>query len=216
MNLGIAIFLSSIFLGSIWLYYITRDRWNWKKIFKWFGIIVLSIGIILSGVLIYKSIIKKEGSTRRNEVSNDNLRVKELKEFRREKLTILGDFELGITQSEVKFLFGKPQIVSQKPEVWVYQQGLDKYLLYFIDKKIISITEFFYSDFEFESTEEVIMKWGEPTERINFADDFKKLFLYKDYNLFLTFYKNKVLKKGIYLPQYENEVKKLILSQHYF
>ena len=32
MNLGLAIFLSAVFLGTVALYIATMDRWNWKKI----------------------------------------------------------------------------------------------------------------------------------------------------------------------------------------
>jgi hypothetical protein len=35
MELGTGIFLSSVFLGTIFLYVSTRDRWNWKKYFLW-------------------------------------------------------------------------------------------------------------------------------------------------------------------------------------
>ena len=35
MNLGLAIFLSSLFIGMIWLYSFTKDKWDWKKHSKW-------------------------------------------------------------------------------------------------------------------------------------------------------------------------------------
>ena len=31
MDLGLAIFLSSVFLGLIYLYNSTKDRWDWRK-----------------------------------------------------------------------------------------------------------------------------------------------------------------------------------------
>ena len=66
MNLGLAIFLSAIFLGSIWLYYITKDRWNWKKIWmktlKYLGLIILLIAIIIGIVQLVKYIQSKDSS----------------------------------------------------------------------------------------------------------------------------------------------------------
>lgn len=219
MNLGLAIFLSAIFLGCIWLYYITRDRWNWKKIFKWFSIIILTFGIILIGVIIYQKIIQSNVTS--TTYSSDNYIIEErkeiLKNFKREKLTTLDDFNLGDTQSKIKFYFGSPQKVYQNPNIWIYGKGYwANYILYFINQKVIFINDRHYSDLYFNKTEEIIMKWGEPIKKINFADDYKRLFIYSQYNLFFIFYRNTVTSYGIYLPEYEKEVEDLIISQKYF
>jgi len=47
MTLGLGIFLSSLFLGIIYLFVSTKDRWNWKKIlFIWPLYFVLVVGVI--------------------------------------------------------------------------------------------------------------------------------------------------------------------------
>jgi len=218
MNLGLAIFLSSIFLGGIWLYYITRDGWNWKKIIKWLGSIIVLLLIVIGGILFYQNFINKKHSYIEKENSNDltELRKEKLKDFKRERLTMLGGFELGKTQSDIKFLYGHPESIYKKGlEVWRYEEGLDSYILYFVDKKIISVTTYYYDPL-FKTTEDIRVKWGEPVKIINFADDYKKLFFYTDYNLYFTFDMNKAIWQGIFLTQYEKEVKDLILSQQYF
>jgi len=47
MNLGLAIFLSSLFIGMIWLYSFTKDKWNWKKYSKWIIASLIFIFIFL-------------------------------------------------------------------------------------------------------------------------------------------------------------------------
>ena len=47
MSLGLGIFLSSLFLGIIFLFVSTKDRWNWKKIlFIWPLCFVLIVGVV--------------------------------------------------------------------------------------------------------------------------------------------------------------------------
>ena len=47
MSLGLGIFLSSLFLGIIFLFVSTKDRWKWKKIlFIWPLCFVLVVGVI--------------------------------------------------------------------------------------------------------------------------------------------------------------------------
>src|SRR5437867_11361767 len=44
MNLGTGIFLGLIFLGVIWLYVATWQRWRWKRIMAWlFGVIAAPV-----------------------------------------------------------------------------------------------------------------------------------------------------------------------------
>lgn len=56
MTIGTAIFLSALILGSVWLYVVTRGRWNWKFIAK-LGIEVSKPRpLIVSAVPIIKSL----------------------------------------------------------------------------------------------------------------------------------------------------------------
>jgi len=54
MNLGLAIFLSAVFLGTVALYIATMDRWNWKKIVirPLLGVLLL-LGLCGVGLLLW-------------------------------------------------------------------------------------------------------------------------------------------------------------------
>ncbi|QQS37036.1 MAG: hypothetical protein IPM56_03525 [Ignavibacteriales bacterium] len=221
MNLGLSIFLSTILICSVWLYYITRDRWRWNKILKVVAILGGISAIVLLSIFVYNEFLKTKPIKKEIlslEESRDERRKEILSKFKPEKLTKLGNFELGESQSNIKFRNGKPQKIFSSPEIWVYRNHGD-YFLFFIDKKIVSIITDRYElmdKYYFEKTEEIIMKWGKPQIEIDFADDYKKLFLYSKYNLLFTFFGNERVVEGIYLVQYEKEVKELILSQKYF
>src|SRR5665647_3113793 len=63
MNLGLAIFLSAIFLGLIWLYSLTKDKISFnfvKKIKIKYLIIVFLIGIITITSYFYCPLIKNQ------------------------------------------------------------------------------------------------------------------------------------------------------------
>ncbi len=40
MDIGTGIFFGLVFLGLVWLYVATRDRWRWKRIIIWFSVLV--------------------------------------------------------------------------------------------------------------------------------------------------------------------------------
>lgn len=96
MSFGIAIFLSSLFLGTVTLYIATKDRCNWKKI-----ILLPVAGLILlaCGLWIYNTI-----------------------EQRPKVATSLWDIPLGATEGDVKFLKGAPKSVSKDKgeDKWEY------------------------------------------------------------------------------------------------
>jgi hypothetical protein len=47
MEIGTAIFLSSVMLGTIALYIATMDRWPWKRVAQAFGLFVLAIIVVI-------------------------------------------------------------------------------------------------------------------------------------------------------------------------
>ena len=214
MKLGLSIFLSTVLICSICLYYLSRDRWNWQKIFIWFGLLIAVVMIFLIGNGIYKTYIEKKTSVIKSK-SNEEVRIELLKYFKPQKQTKLYDIELGESQANIKFNKGLPSSVYGKPEVWNYT-GEGQPILLFVNKKIVAIISNWYFEPSFNKTEEIIMKWGEPQMKIIYDNGLRKLFLYSNYNMLYTFMKNKVIYEGIYLPEYEKEVKELILSNKIF
>jgi len=106
MNLGLAIFLSAVFLGIIVLFIATKDRWNWRKIVLlpiksavW-AILVLSI---LGGIGLYV-----------NEVLLNRPKLQ----------TSFWGISLDSTEADVKFTKGTPTDSSgdDNRKVWHYKQ----------------------------------------------------------------------------------------------
>jgi hypothetical protein len=58
MSIGLGIFLASLYLGTIYLYVQTRDRWNWSKLIARSGFLV--VGGAMGAALIYGGIVGYE------------------------------------------------------------------------------------------------------------------------------------------------------------
>ncbi len=117
MNLGLAIFLSAVFLGTVALYIATMDRWNWKKIIfrPLLGGLLL---IVLSGVglLLWVYWPQAEKTTRTFRPEELQLRL----------FNLVGDVvtevPLGSSKADVRFLKGEP--TSELPDRWRYSTML--------------------------------------------------------------------------------------------
>jgi len=97
MNTGLAILLSSIFIGLIILYISTKDSWSWKKILirLTISIFIITFTVII-GIIVYSEI--KD-------------RPRHAAEF--------WDISLGASKADVKFLKGKPKgYINQN--TWIY------------------------------------------------------------------------------------------------
>ena len=116
MNLGLAIFLSAVFLGTVALYIATMDRWNWKKIIirPLLGGLLL---VVLSGVglLLWVYWPQAEKTTR-------TVRLEELGPFPLFNLAgdIVTKVPLGSSKADVRFLKGEPTETSKVPDRWRY------------------------------------------------------------------------------------------------
>ena len=58
MDVGLAVFLGFLILATVFLYNVTKDRWNWKKIIKviiWIPIILIVVLFIVSAINDYFS-----------------------------------------------------------------------------------------------------------------------------------------------------------------
>src|SRR3989338_323971 len=96
MSLGVAIFLSSVFVGTVALFIATKDRWNWKRIFLW---PLAALILIAAGLWIYNTI-----------------------EQRPKVQTTFWDIRIGATEGDVKFLKGSPSDgpINKDRDEWVY------------------------------------------------------------------------------------------------
>jgi hypothetical protein len=93
MSIGLGIFLSSLCLGTIALYGITKDRWNWRRIGRNISLGLLVIAIAGAGVYFWNDLptfIPKQ-----NEYAG---------------------LRLGMTQEEVQYIKGHPPTVLGEAE----------------------------------------------------------------------------------------------------
>jgi len=201
MNLGLSIFLSSIFLGIIVLFIATKDRWNWKKI-----IIRLLVGTICVGVLAVAGNFIYE--------KHSDYRIKHKIPDSPEVMNSFWDIPLDSTQEDIKFLKGKPSEILEDDD-WVYKSdknsSYDKYvyLIRFKDGKIrfiVCITdESFLSGIQGissnSSSENIINKFGEPTNISVSEDGLSRIYSFDKYHVFFTLKKNKVADYGVYNPE---------------
>jgi hypothetical protein len=101
MDIGTGIFLSSLFLGTVGLFVVTKERWNWKKIILWpLGLAV--IGGVVGSAGVYISYLYENWPT---------------------KQTAYMGLSLGMTQSEVRYVKGKAEKTPETPGAWVYFSG---------------------------------------------------------------------------------------------
>lgn len=97
MSLGLGIFLSSLFLGTVYLYVNTRDRWKWRRIVKWVFAGLGSIALLLGGALAYELLTTSASAANNPAVA-----------------TSLGGVRLGERYSDVVFRLGEFQLDSEK------------------------------------------------------------------------------------------------------
>jgi hypothetical protein len=93
MSIGLGIFLSSLCLGTIALYGITKDRWNWRRIGRNISLGLLVIAIAGAGVYFW------------NDLPTFILKQNEYAGLR-----------LGMTQEEVQYIKGHPPTVLGEAE----------------------------------------------------------------------------------------------------
>jgi hypothetical protein len=98
MSLGLGIFLSALVFAVIYLYRITRDRWNWRKIARRlaFGVLLFVFLIVTGGLGFYLW---------NNRITNQ---------------TEYAGLRLGMTKAEVKYVKGNPTSLYKENPTSLY------------------------------------------------------------------------------------------------
>jgi hypothetical protein len=124
MSVGEGIFYGLVFLGIIYLYIQTKDRWNWKKIvFRFFGGIIVLVLIAVSLDYIF------DNFSRNSFTDNQKPKI----------ITGMNGIELGAKLSDVIFKTGA---IKDKKQEDVYFSPSDVKKRFTIDKEsktVISI-----------------------------------------------------------------------------
>jgi hypothetical protein len=189
MTLGLGIFLSSLFLGTVFLFIATKDRWNWKKFILWpLGLLVT----LSAGIYVYRLIEE------RPKVEKSYL-----------------DIPLKATKSEVLFIKGEP--TKKDTDQWEYrttdENGNWRTIsrVQFADEQVWAVS--YYSATEFDSheniqgisigdgVETVRAKFGAPSNASISKDGLHKIYAHNRYNVLFELAKNRVIGLGIYNPE---------------
>ncbi len=208
MTLGTGIFLSSIFLGLIFLFHSTKDRWNWRKIIKRGGVTILVL-IILGGggftALIYQHQISEYFST--GSIINLDASPKKYEE--------VWDIKLGASQEDLLFLKGIPSSKTSNKDpnekVWFYKQEYGDNWIVDFDKndkvsqvllyKIYMTSDIKINGISYGSTlKTLVNKLGKPSRIIVSKDKLRKFYLYDQLNNKFVLEKAKVVAMGINKP----------------
>ena len=232
MNLGLAIFLSAVFLGTVALYIATMDRWNWKKIiFRPLLGVLLLLGLCGLGLLLWLYWPQAEKTTQT---------------FRPEELrlgNLVGDIvtevPLGSSKADVRFLKGEP--TGKVPDRWRYSTALAEasyrslglpegaelddprslpgphLLIYFNDEKVHAVLCAHRPRDIFDvllpaspcgeaigkNSEQITTSYGEPSEIKRSKDDLTRTYLFPQFEEMFVLETNRVVFAGTYDPDVE-------------
>lgn len=190
MTTGEGIFYGLVFLGLIWLYSVTRDRWNWKRIAKWaVGVFVLP----LIGLGLW-------------------LGVSNYLESRPQVATVFWGLSPGITKDELFFRKGKP---DEESEGFVaYRKTGDKvaYLVTMKNEKVRAVRAIVVEGGEYNlpsiqgisshSTQaDVERKFGLPDHVSESKDKTRRMLSYLKFGLVFSFEKGVVVLVGVLDPK---------------
>ena len=195
MTLGTGIFLSSIIIGLIILFSLTRDHWNWKKISKIAGIALVSI---ITGLVILFFFVSQS------------------EKFHPQKITSFYGVNLRSSPDDVLFSKGEPDY-KKDSNLWSYYvdscgERIGQLNLHFENNKVDAITFVLTKLGGFEPSLEKNMnylKCGSTLESIErffgktniiskSPNGLSRTFWYDKYNVAFTFRKGVVSSYGIF------------------
>jgi len=233
MNLGLAIFLSSLILGLIWLYVNTKDRWNWKLIWKRalkYSLILILLLVVTTGVIQLVKYIQSKNSEPLTDAQiryRIEKRFRDTEDFIPTKVTRFWDVSLGAEKKDVIWNRGNPKVKKNK-NLWLYTWGQKKINardysyynakanLFFDENKIIAVL-MFYEDFARlhaaellginwyrEDSESVFRELGEPDKTITYNNELNRLYIYSRYNIVIFLKVNSVYGYGMYNPEHSD------------
>lgn len=189
MIFRLAFFAILIIAALLALFFFTRKKWNWNSYIGSLAIAFCALLIIPIGMFTW--------------VSYEN---------RLQTIDNLAGIQLGVNSAEVKLLKGEPLFQLERPEQkihWRYQDKLFAGNLLDIiiqNNQVVEIS--FTGSCQYcekvngfgigASYEDIIKRFGEPTEKIISNDQLEQRINYPEYNSFFVLKENKVIRQGIY------------------
>jgi hypothetical protein len=191
MSIGDGIFLGLLAVGLVWLYTSTKDRWRWRRIALWAGLLGVALPIAGIGCWItYENFV--------------NARPHSEPEF--------WGLGTGILPADVVFRKGEPS--SRQDTYWVYgNQDSDViYVVRFKNERVRAVEAFSGSRDKayllpsiqgissHSTTEDIFQKFGPPDVTSEKIDHTQRMVSYLRYGIFFTLEKNQVSSLGIIDP----------------
>jgi hypothetical protein len=222
MNLGLAIFLSAIFLGLIWLYSLTREKISFnfiKKIkLKYLIIFILFIIFSLTTYYYYPSLINKF-SEKKEVKSSKSLNLDKPKKETDVKGLVLSESEKDVifakgiptSKNELGYYYGTknpdfPKHQKQSFESLSYSLSKDQLFVFIKNKKIIGLCNLGidFSTLYIKDATALFHTYGKPDTTLITDDDLLRCYFYKTYNQIIIMKQNIVQAKIIFNPEYED------------
>jgi hypothetical protein len=190
MELGTGVFLSAVFLGTVALFIVTKDRWNWKKVFLLPVVTILGLSVI-GGTAVYFY----------NQYQS-----------RPVLQTTLWGIALGASPAEVKFLRGEPsERISEDTWQFLLDRIIDQgsYFVRFKDGKVRFIVYHgpqlhaptIAGISPYSSLQEIENKLGAPSFVSRSNDELRRWYSFDNFNVAALFEKGGVAAIGIYDAQ---------------
>jgi hypothetical protein len=189
MEIGDGVFLGAVFIGLVFLYNGTKDRWNWKKVILW-PLGVLTVIALLSFAALYAE-------------AWWDARPKQTKAF--------WGIALGASASDVKFAKGDPPFVSEQGEWWWYpERDHGGYRVGFADGAVRFVLfqgDPFYAPHidgvpRDGGTADLVKRFGSEYETSTSGDQLRRLYHFKKYNVAVGYEKDRIYTLGIYDATY--------------
>jgi len=202
MEMGTAILLSSVFLGTVGLYIATRDRWRWRAMLLRGGVGLALMGVLLAGGL---SLWNHRGLT---DAEVGIVAIEPQMKF--------AGVTLGSTVGDVIFRKGDPaeRKADKKGEEWYYsimgeyppKAELGRTYVRFIEGKVSRIyyagNLFAPLPGVFSSQEDIELKLGTPDGVAESPDYKSRILSYDKYHVFYFLELNQVRSLGVYDPKH--------------
>lgn len=191
MEIGTGIFFGLLFIGLVWLYVSTRDRWRWKRFFAWCAAIIATLSLGLGGWAGYDHY---QRSRPRFQDSLWGLRP-------------------GMTPEDVVFRKGEP--TTKNDRTWIYYDKDSRVanLVLWKNGKAQAIETHITTGGQtyslpsipgvstYDSLEEIEEKLGTPDAVSHSEDSAQRIVNYLRFGLFLTLEKNKLVAVGVLDPK---------------
>lgn len=189
MIFRLAFFATLVVAALLALFFFTRKKWNWNSYVGSLAIALSALLVIPVGMFVW--------------VNYEN---------RLQAIHSLSNIELNSSATDVKLLKGEPMFKLNRPEQkihWRYQDKLFPGNLLDViiqNEKVIEVS--FTGSCQYcekvngfgvgSTYDDIVKRFGEPTEKIISSDELEQRINYPEYNSFYVLKEGKVIRQGIY------------------